>query len=79
MCDDVYGELPRELTALLRDPRVVLPGELETLGLIENWSQGPTFSNPGGASLLPVPRYVTVGAGNQPAPSLTGATSSAAE
>ena len=56
MHDDVYRDLPRELTALLRDPRIVLPGELETMDRINAWVQAPTFSN---TTIGPLPSYVS--------------------
>jgi hypothetical protein len=68
MSDDVYQELPRELTSLLRDPRVVLPGEMETMDRVHAWVQAPTFSNVGAPPLL---GYV----GPQSVRSLTGSTS----
>lgn len=75
MRDDVYRDLPRELTGLLRDPRLVLPGELETMDLVQNWTQAPAFSNPSVAAVILLPSYVSA----QPTRSLTGATSSTPE
>jgi hypothetical protein len=37
MSDDVYQDLAPELIALLRDPRVVLPGELEAFDAAAKW------------------------------------------
>jgi hypothetical protein len=68
MSDDVYQDLPRELTSLLRDPRIVLPGEMETMDRVHAWVQAPSFSNAGAP---PLPTYV----GAQGVRSLTGSTS----
>lgn len=37
MSHDVYQDLAPELIALLRDPRVVLPGELEAFDAAAKW------------------------------------------
>lgn len=41
MSDDVYQDLAPELIALLRDPRVLLPGELDAFDSAAHWS--PVF------------------------------------
>jgi hypothetical protein len=68
MTDDVYRDLPRELTALLRDPRVVLPGEPETLDRVNQWAQAPAWSNVDAASGA-MSFGPSVTAGTVPAPS----------
>lgn len=41
MSEDVYQDLAPELIALLRDPRVLLPGELDAFDSAAHWS--PVF------------------------------------
>lgn len=43
---DVYRELPPELIAVLRDPRVILPGEMEVFENVSRWVDASPHHGP---------------------------------
>jgi hypothetical protein len=45
--DDVYADLPPDLVALLHDPRITLPGELQALEPVHRWATTTVNSGPG--------------------------------
>jgi hypothetical protein len=70
--EDVYQDLSAELIALLRDPRVLLPGELDAFDSAAHWS--PVFDGDAmPANAAATRTYISA---QQPLPRLTSATSS---
>lgn len=67
MSDDPYKDLPADLVALLRDPRITMPGRLDALERVHDWAHRPTVANAAAASAA---AYIT-GPPSQ-AQSLTG-------
>jgi hypothetical protein len=55
MSDDPYKDLPAELVALLRDPRITVPGQLDALERVHDWAQRPTVANAAAASYITGP------------------------
>lgn len=54
--DDVYRDLPPELIATLRDPRIVLPGEFEAFDSAAYYDGNPPsgiYAVGGGQSITP--------------------------
>lgn len=50
MTDDPYKDLPTDLVALLRDPRISVPGHGDALEKVHEWVQRPVTNNAASAA-----------------------------